>query len=101
MDRDAGRLEAQVTEPVTGCGEVLAQASDELKRCFGVLLRHAQDAGAVRDDIGLSEVYALLIGSSRATAFSSLDRGVNGRALGVIFDGLASPGQRSSDVADA
>jgi AcrR family transcriptional regulator len=75
---------------------VAAQASDELKRCFGVLLGRAQDAGAVRDDIGLPEVYALLIGSSRTSAFSSLDRDVNGRALKVIFDGLAGPGQRSS-----
>jgi len=73
---------------------VAATASDGLRHSFGVLLRRAQDAGAVRDDIGLPEVYALLIGSSRAAAFSSLDQEVNRRAMGIIFDGLASSRQR-------
>ncbi len=31
----------------------------------GVLLERAQEAGAVRRDIGLPEVYALLIGAPR------------------------------------
>jgi AcrR family transcriptional regulator len=71
-----------------------SQASDELKRAVGVLLVRAQEAGAVRDDIGLPEIYALLIGSSRVAAFSDLDQDANARALAVIFDGLSGPRRR-------
>jgi AcrR family transcriptional regulator len=37
-----------------------AQASNGLRRAIGALLQHAQQAGAVRDDVELPEVYALL-----------------------------------------
>ena len=69
-----------------------AQASDELKRAVGVLLGRAQEAGAVRKDIGLPELYALLIGASRAAAFAHLDENVQARALAIVFDGLRGPG---------
>jgi AcrR family transcriptional regulator len=65
------------------------RASDELERALGVLLERAQQAGAVRKDIGLPEVYALLIGSSRAAALAHLDQNVQARALEVVFDGLS------------
>jgi AcrR family transcriptional regulator len=68
-----------------------AQASDELKRAVGVLLGRAQEAGAVRKDIGLAELYALLIGASRAAAFAHLDQNVQARALAIVFDGLRGP----------
>jgi AcrR family transcriptional regulator len=68
-----------------------ARASDELEHAVGVLLGRAQEAGAVRKDIGLPEVYALLIGSSRAAALGHLDEDVQARALAVVFDGLAGP----------
>ncbi len=68
-----------------------ARASGELERAVGALLGRAQEAGAVRKDIGLPELYALLIGASRATAFAHLDEDVQARALGIIFDGLAGP----------
>jgi hypothetical protein len=45
----------------------------------------------VRTDIGLPEVYALLIGASRATALAHLDDDVRSRALAIVFDGLAGP----------
>jgi AcrR family transcriptional regulator len=68
-----------------------ARASDELERAVGVLLERAQEAGAVRKDIGLPEVYALLIGASRAAALARLDENVRARALAIVFDGLAGP----------
>src|SRR5689334_4011570 len=43
-------------------------ASNELRRAVGGLLHRAQEAGAVRDDVELPELYALLIGASRAAA---------------------------------
>jgi AcrR family transcriptional regulator len=62
-----------------------ARASDGLRQAVGALLQHAQEAGAVRDDVELPEVYALLV----ATAHTNLDDEVTARALTIVFDGLA------------
>lgn len=66
-----------------------AQASNGLRRAVGALLRRAQQAGAVRDDVELPEVYALLVGTSRAVAHAHLDQEVRARVLAIVFDGLA------------
>jgi AcrR family transcriptional regulator len=71
------------------------RASDELKRAVGVLLERAQEVGAVRTDVGLPEVYALLIGASRAAVLAHLDEDVRSRALAIVFDGLADPPRRA------
>ena len=64
------------------------KASEELQQTVGVLLRRAQDAGAVRADIELAEVYALLVGTSRASASANLQPDVRARLLAIVFDGL-------------
>jgi AcrR family transcriptional regulator len=66
-----------------------ARASERLHRAVGVLFRNAQQAGAVRDDVELPEVYALLVGASRAAARARLDEEARARLLAIIFDGLA------------
>jgi AcrR family transcriptional regulator len=66
-----------------------ARVSRELRAAVGVLLEHAQRAGAVRDDIELPELYALLMGASRAAAYARLDERVRERSLAIVFDGLA------------
>ena len=66
-----------------------AQASLGLRRAFGALLRRAQQAGAVRDDAELPEVYGLLVATSRAAAQAHLDEEVRARMLAIVFDGLA------------
>jgi AcrR family transcriptional regulator len=66
-----------------------AQASNGLRRAVGALLLHAQQAGAVRDDVELPEVYALLVATSRAAAHTNLEEEVKARALAIVFDGLA------------
>jgi len=65
-----------------------AQASNGLRRAVGALLQHAQQAGAVRDDVELPEVYALLVGTSRAVAHGHLDEEVRARVLAIVFAGL-------------
>jgi AcrR family transcriptional regulator len=65
-----------------------ARASNGLRRAVGALLRQAQQAGAVRDDVELPEVYALLVATSRAAANSHLDEEVRDRVLAIVFDGL-------------
>jgi len=65
------------------------QASMKLRRAMGALLDRAQRAGAVRDDVELPEVYALLVAMSRAGAHAALDDEVRSRTLTILFDGLA------------
>ena len=69
-----------------------ARAAQALRRAVGVLLREAQRAGAVRDDVELPEVYTLLVAVSRAAAHPDHDPEVTARALAIIFDGLAPTG---------
>jgi AcrR family transcriptional regulator len=65
------------------------RASDGLRRAVGALLKRAQQAGAVRGDVELPEVYALLVGTSRAAARAHLDEEARARLLAIVFDGLA------------
>jgi AcrR family transcriptional regulator len=64
------------------------QASDRLRQAVGRLLGRAQQAGTVRPDAGLPEVYALLVGTSQAAAHGGLDDAARERMLGIVFDGL-------------
>jgi AcrR family transcriptional regulator len=66
-----------------------ARASEGLHRAVGALLARAQQAGAIRDDVELPEVYALFAGIARATARPSLDEDAKARLLTILFDGLA------------
>jgi AcrR family transcriptional regulator len=70
-----------------------ARASDGLRRAVGALFHNAQQAGAVRGDVELPEVYALLVGASRAAARARLDEQARARLFTIVFDGLA-PGPR-------
>lgn len=70
-------------------GGRIAQGPRDLRAAVGVLLGRAQDAGAVRADVRLDEVYAVLVGISRAAVHLHLDGPARARALGIIFDGLA------------
>jgi AcrR family transcriptional regulator len=72
--------------------------SARLQEAVGGLLKRAQRAGAVRADIGLPELYAVIVGMSRAAAHVQLDPEVQARALGVMFDGLAPYNSRSNSM---
>jgi AcrR family transcriptional regulator len=65
------------------------RASDGLRRAVGALLERAQQACAVRDDVALPEVYALLVATSQAVARARLDEQSRARLLAIVFDGLA------------
>ncbi len=68
----------------------LAAVRDDLHAAFGALLQRAQRAGAVRTDIGVSDLIALLKGL-RATLQAGDDPGLRGRVLAVLCDGLRPP----------
>lgn len=65
----------------------------ELRTSLGVLLHRAQAVGAVRSDVGVDEVTALLAGAARAAEFAGGGEAVN-QAVRVICDGLRPPGAR-------
>jgi AcrR family transcriptional regulator len=60
----------------------------ELLRSLGGLLARAQQAGAVRPDVGVPELIALLIGASRAAEHASADPLVRDRTIMILLDGL-------------
>jgi AcrR family transcriptional regulator len=68
------------------------RASEGLRVAVGTLLERAQHAGAVRADVALPEVYALLVATSRASARADFPAEVRDRMLAVVFDGLAPRG---------
>jgi AcrR family transcriptional regulator len=66
----------------------------EMRNSLDILLTRAQQAGAVRDDVGVNEVIALLIGAARAAESTSGDQAVMLRTVAIICDGLRPPGTR-------
>ncbi|MQY08523.1 TetR/AcrR family transcriptional regulator [Actinomadura macrotermitis] len=60
----------------------------ELDEAVGALLARAQRAGAVRADLTVPEVAAVVTGAARAAEFCGPDGRLRARVLGVIFDGL-------------
>ncbi len=78
-----------ITEALLDAGGEAARASTELRQAFGALLQRAQQAGAIRGDVELPEVYALLVGVSRAAAHQHPGEQVRARMLTIVFEGLA------------
>jgi AcrR family transcriptional regulator len=70
-------------------GRTLAEIKERYRAALAVLLEQAQDSGAVRRDVTVLEVHALLMGT-----FASLDRlgtdaaQVRERLLAIVCDGL-------------
>jgi AcrR family transcriptional regulator len=52
------------------------------------LLRRAQSAGAVRKDISVDDVVAVLTGAAYAICHAQADEGRAGRLLAIMYDGL-------------
>jgi AcrR family transcriptional regulator len=77
-----------------GEASLATRAANDLRRAVGALLDRAQRARAVRDDVELPEVYALLIGASRAAALAVFEPEVQARALAIIFAGLEAEPRR-------
>jgi AcrR family transcriptional regulator len=65
-----------------------SQAGQEAMQALGAVLARAQQAGAVREDIGVAELVALVVGMSRAAEHAGGDSAVRTLTLQVVFDGL-------------
>jgi AcrR family transcriptional regulator len=83
-----------VTDALAAAGFELKPAEVPEARALGdalrVLLVRAQQAGAVRADLGLRELIALLVGASSAVRFAENDA-IRVRTIEVIVDGLRTP----------
>jgi Transcriptional regulator SbtR-like, C-terminal domain len=64
------------------------RAGQEMREAFGQLLERAQRAGAIRPDAAAPEVYALMVGVSRATAHLPMPETVKQRMIALALDGL-------------
>lgn len=84
----AGKIAIATALGDAGGGEApdATRASAALRAAVGRLLERAKEAGSVRADADLPEVYALLVGTSRAAA--PLDASVRDRMLAIVFAGL-------------
>jgi AcrR family transcriptional regulator len=70
---------------------IAGSLQQDLYAALGVLLRNAQDAGAVRADISAPELILLLKGLIRSiqdTSADAADPGMRDRVLAVVADGL-------------
>jgi AcrR family transcriptional regulator len=65
-----------------------AEVSAGVRRSLNNLLSRAQDAGAVREDVGVTELIALMVGTSRAAEHLGDDAALRRRTLDIVFDGL-------------
>jgi AcrR family transcriptional regulator len=66
----------------------LAHLGHDMRGAIEDLLTRAQGAGAVRTDVDLSQVLALLAGACMAAERNQWNPGFRTRTLAVLFDGL-------------
>ncbi len=90
---------AALADSGTGLAAETRPIMHEMRRIFASLLSRAQAIGAVRTDVGVDEVSALLFGAARATEFTGWDRDVLGRMVEVICDGLRPQSPHEPDGA--
>lgn len=64
------------------------EARRKLGRVLKVLLGRAQASGAIRKDLGVPELIALLFGASTALGHVGDDREAQDRVIAVVLDGL-------------
>jgi AcrR family transcriptional regulator len=70
--------------------EAKASMRGEFRAAIAHLLSRAQQAGAVRRDVGVAELLGLLLGTARAAQFSVGDDRAGTMVVEVVLDGLKS-----------
>jgi AcrR family transcriptional regulator len=71
-------------DPKSGMGDV----GRDMREAVRGLLARAQDAGAIRADLQMPELMALLTATCLAAEHSQWDAGLRTRALAIVFDGM-------------
>ena len=90
---EEGRADQGLADALAGTGfdieAAIPEAAQQFMGLLEDLLTRAQEAGAVRSDIGVEVVKALLVGC-QATERVSNDPETARRALGIVYDGLSA-----------
>ena len=71
-----------------GAQERANQVAQEYRKHVSALARHAQQTGAIRDDVRPAEVYALLVATARTGALVGVTGPARERLTDVVLDGL-------------
>ena len=79
---------AHLERALNELSDVVARQQKELDRALEHLVLRAQDAGAVRSDVGMVEIRALLNSIHHATERERGDGRMAMRLMAVICDGL-------------
>jgi AcrR family transcriptional regulator len=66
----------------------MAGVGDGMRHAIGTLLARAQQAGAVRPDLRMPELMAILTATCMAAEHSQWDAQLRARTLAVVFDGM-------------
>ena len=85
----ADEMAAQVEPDVS-----TVRLKDSLRSATATLLARAQDAGAVRPDVGLTDISMLLAGMAQASSLVAGEPTLSERYLEVLLDGLSPIGAR-------
>ena len=92
---DHGSSRNAFANALTAAGINVQAAASGVSSEFGEvlvgLLDRAQQAGAVRTDIGVAELKAVLVGASRAMEHIGEDPAFRTRIIGILLDGLRPP----------
>jgi AcrR family transcriptional regulator len=83
-------VKRDLPDALDGAGADTVAARDEMRDALDVLLRRAQDAGAVRADVDIADLFALLKGLIHSVRASD-DPDLVQRLLHVVRDGLRAP----------
>jgi AcrR family transcriptional regulator len=66
----------------------MAGVGDDMRHAVGALLARAQQAGAVRPDLHMPELMAILTAACLAAEHSQWDAGLRAKTLAIMFDGM-------------
>ncbi|MFF2042272.1 TetR/AcrR family transcriptional regulator [Kitasatospora sp. NPDC058170] len=90
IDRSAGRNEFAQALAAAGVDAhaALQESSTAIRAQLAELLTGAQQAGAVRPDLGLPELIALMVGTTTAMEHLGADPVARERIFEVVFDGM-------------
>ncbi len=90
-----GAAKRDLVEALTTAGIDLQVAgspvAQQFRDAFGELLHRSQHTGAVRDDININDVIAVLTGASLASRRNAEIPVVSDRVLAIVCDGLRPP----------
>jgi AcrR family transcriptional regulator len=90
---DGASAKMAVADALSRAGVPLRYSSwaEPLRAALADLLSRAHVADALRDDVGVAELMAVLIAASRAAQFAGKDKGLRKRAVSIVLDGLRRP----------